>query len=44
MMGQDFDDYPGFQPKTTPAQKYVTQCILKWNCGEPTKFGQIFTK
>ena len=24
-MGQNFDDYPGFQPKTTPAQTYATQ-------------------
>ena len=26
-MGQNFDDYPGFQPKTTPVQRYATQCI-----------------
>jgi hypothetical protein len=25
-MGQNFDDYLGFQPKTTPAQRYATQC------------------
>jgi hypothetical protein len=25
-MGQNFDDYPGFQPKATPAQRYATQC------------------
>ena len=25
-MGGNFDDYPGFQPKTTPAQRYATQC------------------
>ena len=24
-MGRHFDDYPGFQPKTTPAQRYATQ-------------------
>ena len=24
--GSNFDDYPGFQPKTTPAQRYATQC------------------
>ena len=23
-MGRNFDDYPGFQPKTTPAQTYAT--------------------
>ena len=23
---ENFDDYPGFQPKTTPAQRYATQC------------------
>ena len=26
-MGRNFDDYSGFQPKTTPAQRYATQCI-----------------
>ena len=25
-MGQNFDDYSSFQPKTTPAQRYATQC------------------
>ena len=25
-MGPNFDDYPSFQPKTTPAQRYATQC------------------
>ena len=25
-ISQHFDDYPGFQPKTTPAQKYAIQC------------------
>jgi hypothetical protein len=25
-MGQNFDDYTGFQPKTTPAQRNATQC------------------
>ena len=26
-MGRNFDDCPGFQPKTTPAQRYnATQC------------------
>jgi hypothetical protein len=25
-MGQHFDDYSGFQPKTTPLQRYATQC------------------
>ena len=24
-MGRNFYDYPGFQPKTTPAQRYATQ-------------------
>ena len=27
-MGRNFDDYPGFQPKSTSAQKYATQSIL----------------
>ena len=26
-MGRNFDSYPGFQPKTTPAQRYATQCM-----------------
>ena len=26
-MGPNFNDYPGFQPKTTPAQRYATQCM-----------------
>ena len=25
-MGRNFNDYLGFQPKTPPAQRYVTQC------------------
>ena len=28
-MGQNCDDYPGFQPKTTPAQRYATVYIKK---------------
>ena len=28
-MGLNFDDYPGFQPKITPAQRYSTQYIPK---------------
>ena len=24
-MGLNFDDYPGFQPKITPTQRYSTQ-------------------
>ena len=27
-MGQNFDDDPGFQPKTTSAQRYATLFIL----------------
>ena len=30
-MGQTFDDYPGFQPKTTPAQRFATQCTYCQN-------------
>ena len=30
-MGRKFDDYPGFHPKTTPAQRYATQCNNKKN-------------
>ena len=31
MLGRKFDDYPGFQPKTAPAQRYATQCMsLLW--------------
>ena len=26
-MGLNFDDYSGFQPKITPAQRYATRCI-----------------
>ena len=26
-MGLNFDDYPGFQPKITPAQRYATQSM-----------------
>ena len=30
-MGRNFDDYPSFQPKTAPAQRYATQCMsLLW--------------
>ena len=28
-MGLNFYDYPGFQPKIKPAQRYATQCIPK---------------
>ena len=28
-MGLNFYDYPGFQPKIKPAQRYATQCISK---------------
>ena len=24
-MGRNFEDYPGFQPKTTPTQRHATQ-------------------
>ena len=39
-MGRNFDDYPGFQPKTTPAQRYATQCMylysyLNYGCPRP---------
>ena len=27
-MGQNFHDYSGFQPKTTPVQRYATQCKI----------------
>ena len=26
-LGRKCDNYPGFQPKITPAQKYAIQCI-----------------
>ena len=26
-MGRNFDDYPGFQPKKTPAQRYANSVI-----------------
>ena len=29
-MGRNFDDYPNFQPQTTPAQRYATQCIFNF--------------
>ena len=35
-MGQTFDDYPGFQPKTTPAQRYATQSTFIF-CGRLKK-------
>ena len=28
-MGRNFNDYPGFQPKTTPAQRCATS-VLFW--------------
>ena len=28
-MGKNFDDYPGFQPKTTHAPKIAIRCILE---------------
>jgi hypothetical protein len=28
-LDQNFDDYPGFQSKTTPAQRYATQGMCK---------------
>ena len=32
-MGRNFDDYPGFQSKTTPAQRYATQYISEMPLG-----------
>ena len=31
-MGWNSDDYPDFQPKTTPAERYATQCIYQLPC------------
>ena len=31
-MDRNFDDYPGFQPKTTPAWRYAAQCTcIDWH-------------
>ena len=41
-MGLNFDDYPSFQPKIAPAQRYATQKVFSIRVGKIYEHPSVF--